>query len=99
MIGYCSNSGCLLPTKCLLVAGISVVLDISQTVGPFISYIGILNCERSSRFLIVHTLYLIYSTTLVVIDFVHRTWHLLVSLSGENVLSVDQYCILHVAQE
>lgn len=35
----------------------------------------------------------------MVIDFVQRFWHLLVSLSSEDVLSVDQYCILHVAQE
>ena len=40
-----------------------------------------------------------YSTILVAIDFVQRTWHLSMSLSSEDVLSVDQYCILHVSQK
>ncbi len=39
------------------------------------------------------------STFLVVIDFVQRTWHLFVSLSGDNVMSVNQYRILHVSQK
>lgn len=101
VIGYCSNSGRLvrlLLTNCPPVVGIFVVQDESQPASPFISYIGTMKYERGSQFLILHTIYLIYSTKLVVIDFVQRTWYLLVSLSGENVVSADQYRILHAAQ-